>query len=349
MNKSMIKFAAVLLSLAGEVSVGAEQGRLAGDGALEHTERGRPAPAARPSDSVRVEVRQLQMGVMATLSVYAPDVETGRRACAAAFGRVRELNAALSDYDQDSELRRLLARAGQGPVPVGPDLLLVLSEARLVAERSGGRVDPTIGPLVQLWRGARRTRRMPAPEAIAEARQLVGYGMLHLDPRARTVSLDRPGMKLDLGAIAKGYAGDAAIAVLRSNGFPRAMFEAGGDMVFGDPPPGRSGWPVETENPSQRRMELANCALSVSGDTVQFVEIEGRRYSHVIDPSSGLGLTNQLMCVVQAESGLQSDPLSTAGTLMPETAFRSMLSTHYPEAQAWIFPSPSVKPQIDAD
>ena len=295
-------------------------------------------PAATPG---KVEVRQLQMGVMATLTVFADDAAAARQACARAFDRVRALNASLSDYDPDSELRRLVARAGRGPVPASPDLFFVLGHARTVAEQTGGQLDPTVGPLVQLWREARRTKVLPDPAQLAAARALTGFAHLHLDPATRAITLDQPGMKLDLGAVAKGYAGDEALRVLREAGFPIAMFEAGGDMVFGDPPPGLTGWPVELPQPGQPVRHLANCALSVSGDTVQYVEIGGRRYSHVVDPATGCGLTNHLMCVVQAPRGLISDPLSTAGTLMPEAAFRALLAARYPDVQAWVFPAPA--------
>lgn len=299
------------------------------------------APPPAPPTPIRVEVSQLQMGVKATLTVYAPDLAAGRTACARAFERVRELNGILSDYDPDSELRRLVARAGTGPVPVSADLFRVLAAARELAVQTGGQVDPTVGPLVQLWREARRAKKLPDPAALAAARTLTGYHQLILDTTHRTVALARPGMKLDLGAIAKGFAGDEAIAVLRAAGYPCAMFEAGGDMVFGDAPPGAAGWPVEVLNPARPRFEMANGALSVSGAIVQFAEIEGRRYSHVIDPTTGYGLTNHLMCVVKAPRGLLSDPLCTGGTLMTEPAFRALLAHHYPGVQAWVLPAPA--------
>ena len=302
------------------------------------------APVPAPPRAELVEVRQLQMGVMATISVYAADPAAARAACARAFARVRELNDVFSDYDPASELRRLVARAGAGPVPVSAELFAMLDFAKTFAARSGYRLDPTVGPLVQAWREARRLKRMPAPDALAAARALVGAERLRLDPATRTAELALPGMKLDLGAFAKGYAGDEALRVLREAGFPAAMIEAGGDMVFGDPPPGTDGWPVVEPGRPGATNRLARCALSASGDTVQFVEIEGRRYSHVVDPATGLGLTNRLMCVVRAPRGLWSDALSTAGTLMPEPAFRAMIERHFPGAEARVLPAPAGEP-----
>ncbi len=289
---------------------------------------------------VRVEVRQLQLGVMAVLTVYAPDEQAGRRACALAFDRVRALSAVCSTLDPDSEVSALQARAGVGPVPVSAELFAVLSLAHTLAAQTDGRLDPTVGPLVRLWRRARLDRALPDPAALATAGRLTGYRHMQFDAAAGTVALALPGMRLDLGAFAKGLAGDLALAVLRSNGLHRAMIEAGGDMVFGAAPPGRPGWPVATPHPGLPVLELADTALSVSGDTVQYVEVAGRRYSHVVDPATGIGLTNRLMCVVQAPCGALSDPLATAGTLMPEPAFRALLARHHPTARTWVFPSP---------
>jgi thiamine biosynthesis lipoprotein len=176
------------------------------------------APPPAPPALEKVEVRQLQMGVMATLTVFAADPAAARAACGRAFARVLELNSVLSDYDPTSELRQLIAQAGRGPQPASPDLLLVLGHARTVAEQTAGQLDPTVGPLVQLWREARRARALPDPAQLAAARALAGFAHLHLDPAGRTITLDRPGMKLDLGAVAKGYAGDEALRVLREAG-----------------------------------------------------------------------------------------------------------------------------------
>ena len=134
--------------------------------------------------------------------------------------------------------------------------------------------------------------------------------------------------------MAKGHVGDRALAALREAGLPRAMFEAGGDMVFGDAPPGEAGWPVRPDLAGWPQLRLANTALAVSGDTEQSVVIGGRRYGHVVDPRTGEPIPTRRACLVTAATGLVADPLATLGTLMPEDAFHALTVTHHPGATA---------------
>src|SRR5438270_6131047 len=151
------------------------------------------------------------MGTRFRIIAYAPDRATADRAARDAFARIAALDGSMSDYRPASELMRLCARAGGPPVKVSKDLFFVLSRAQEVSRRSGGAFDVTVGPVVRLWRLSRRTQRLPDPEKLARARALVGYRNVRLDPDARTVQLLKPGMQLDLGGIAKGYAADQAL------------------------------------------------------------------------------------------------------------------------------------------
>jgi thiamine biosynthesis lipoprotein len=145
--------------------------------------------------------------------------------------------------------------------------------------------------------------------------------LLKLDKIHQTAELTVPGMQLDLGGIAKGYAADEAIRVLRDRGIRSALYETGGDIVVSDAPLGKTGWEIETVDPDsptrKKILTLHDTAVSTSGDTVQFVEIDGIRYSHVIDPLTGLGLTDHIMATVIAAKGLVSDPLSKVATILP--------------------------------
>jgi len=270
----------------------------------------------------RFQYAQIKMGVQARLVVYAPDEPTAQRACTAAYQRVAALEDSMSDYRRDSELLRLCDRAGQGPVHVSNELFFVLQKAQELAEKSDGAFDVTVGPLVQLWRKARKTGQLPSDPELSAARALVGWRLMTLDPAAKTVALAKPGMRLDLGGIAKGYAGDEAIRVLRKNGIHSALFEAGGDIVVSDPPPGAKGWGIEVENPAKGPpiLHLANCAISTSGDTVQFVQIGPTHYSHVIDPRTGIALTNRYAATIIAARGIDADALSTAACVMGPSA-----------------------------
>ena len=267
----------------------------------------------------RHEYAELLMGVEVRIVVYAADEATARQAVKAAYERVAQLENSMSDYLNGSELMRLCAQAGQRPVKVSDDLFRVLAYAQKISQASDGAFDVTIGPLVQLWRQSRKTRTLPSPAALAAARSRVGWRLMKLDEAKQTVELTAAGMRIDLGGIAKGYAGDQVIRLLHQYGISRALFEAGGDIVVSDPPPGKKGWTVRTINPDggdARVIEICDEAISTSGDTVQFVEIDGVRYSHVVDPRTGLGLTNQAMATVIASRGITSDSLSTAASLL---------------------------------
>src|SRR5207253_860769 len=157
----------------------------------------------------RFEFTEPQMGVPFRIVLYAPDKPTADQAARAAFGRITQLNDILSDYDTDSELSRLSQTAGSvRAVQVSADLWFVLKRAQELAQRTGGAFDVTVGPVVSLWRKARREKKLPDSVKLAEALQVVGYQKLRLDSSHHTVQLLAPGMRLDLGAIAKGYAAD---------------------------------------------------------------------------------------------------------------------------------------------
>jgi thiamine biosynthesis lipoprotein len=279
-----------------------------------------PGREARPS----FEFSQVHMGMPVRLVLHASDEPVAREASRAAFDRIAELDRMMSDYRDDSELRRLDARPLTW-VPVSKELFVVLTRAIEVAEATGGAFDPSVAPLVALWREARKSGRLPESPKLEAARALVGWRHIELDPFRRAVRLARRGMRLDLGGIAKGYILQEALRTLRDYGIASALLEAGGDIVVGDAPPGRSGWTIETPSASpdfrERAARLSNAALATSGPTAQFVEIEGVRYSHVIDPRSGLGATNRVVARVIGEDAATADALATALTILgPEGA-----------------------------
>ncbi len=298
---------------------------------------------ASPSAAAqRFEFEEPHMGTLVRLVLFAADRPAASAAARAAFDRVAELDAALSDYRDSSEVSRLARAAGGPPVPVGPDLFAVLERAQDVGRRSGGAFDVTVGPLVRLWRRTLRTGDWPDPARRAEALSCVGSDKMHLDPAARTVLLDRPGMRIDLGGIAKGYAGDQALRVLRARDVSSALVAVGGDVVAGDAPPGEAGWVVvvepdeptragerlpgeagwvvvvEPDEPTRagERLLLRQAAVSTSGDSQQWVERDGVRYSHVLDPRTGIGLTGRRRATVVAREGVTADGLATAACVL---------------------------------
>ncbi len=278
--------------------------------------------AAADSELARYTFAETHMGSKVVLTLYAADEASAKRGATAAFARVAELDGIMSDYRPTSELMQLCQKAGGGPIRVSEDLFLVLSRAQEVSRRSGGAFDVTVGPVVRLWRRARKSFQLPDPDDLAKARALVGYEMVTLDPKARTVQLQKRGMQLDLGGIAKGYAADAALMVLKEHGITRALVALSGDIAASGPPPGEEGWrvglaPLEgTRQPPSRFVLLKDGAVSTSGDAEQYVEIDGQRYSHIVDPKTGIGLVGRVGVTVVARDGTTADCLATAACVL---------------------------------
>ncbi|MCC6585718.1 MAG: FAD:protein FMN transferase [Bryobacterales bacterium] len=255
------------------------------------------------------------MGTLFRVTVYAESRAAAQSAMTAAFARAHELDAILSDYKPDSELNLLTRRPRGSAEPVGADLLRVLEVAQKIARASNGAFDVTLGPVIQLWRQAKRTGLLPSPSERTRALRRSGWRHLHVDTRQSTLRLDRQGMQLDLGGIAKGYAADEMLTALRNRGIGRALVAAGGDLRIGEAPPGENGWRVKLDWTNEQLI-LADCAVSTSGDTEQWVEIGGERYSHIVDPKTGLGLKRSSPVTVIAPTGLIADPLATALSVM---------------------------------
>jgi thiamine biosynthesis lipoprotein len=280
------------------------------------------AMGAPNEEPLRFEYRQTHMGSEFKIVLYTTQEAEARRASDAAYARIAALDKALSDYDPESELMKLCDRAGGPPVAVSDDLFRCLEASQAMSERSGGAFDCTIGPVGRLWRRARRTGVMPDPVALEKARALVGFRNVELDRKARTVRLLKPGMKLDFGGIAKGFACDEAQAALKKCGIESALVAGAGDIVVSAPPPGESGWVIGVASPDDdpgkphRFLSVRNAAVSTAGDSERFVEIGGRRYSHIVDPATGIGVVQRASVTVVAKTGAVADSLDTAAFVL---------------------------------
>jgi thiamine biosynthesis lipoprotein len=281
----------------------------------------------------RFEYRQVRMGVETRLVVYAPDEARAVAACRAAYHRISELEAKMSDYRPDSELRLLCQRAVNRWVRVSRELFYVLWRAQKLAAQTAGAFDITLGPLVLLWREARRTQQLPDEATLNEAKARVGWQKMELSLRRRAARLAIADMRLDLGGIAKGYACDEALRTLKRFGIRRALVQMGGDLVTGEPPPEQPGWRIEVPGLDGQVQTLWLCrrALATSGSTEQYVEIGGKRYAHLIDPRTGLGLTRLTLARVQAPDGITADSLATAACIMGAEGI-DQLQRLYPHA-----------------
>jgi len=259
---------------------------------------------------------QPHMGTQFKIIVHAADEAAATKAVGAAFKRIAALDRTMSDYRSTSELMQLCKKAGGEPVRVSDELFFVLTKAQQVSKLSDGAFDVTVGPVVRLWRIARKTKKLPDAEELKKALALVGYQKMKLNDEAHTVQLTKAGMQLDLGGIAKGYAADEALKVLEKHGITRALVAAGGDIAVSDAPPDAKGWTIgiapllDPESKPSRYLLLKNAAVSTSGDAEQHVEIDGKRYSHIVDPKTGIGLLGRMSVTVVARRGIDSDSLT---------------------------------------
>lgn len=285
----------------------------------------------------RHEFRRLVMGVEARLTLYAPDEAVAQRAARAAFSRMAEIEQAMSDYRASSEVSRISDVAGAEWSAAGDDLRSVLGTAARVSEASGGAFDATVGPAVAAWRSARRSGELPSPEQLARLRSLIDWRGVEIDEERAMARLVRPGMRLDLGGIAKGYGAAEGLRAMRSHGVDRAMVALAGDIALGEAPPGEPGWRVRVspgpDLPPTGVLVLRRVNVSTSGDAQQFVEIGGVRHSHIVDPRTALGVTSPMAVTVVEADPAACDALATAACVMDPAAAGSMLE-RFPRAFA---------------
>lgn len=279
-----------------------------------------PPPAAAHSLQ-QFEARQPKMGTLFRLVMWAPDQATADKAADAAWARIDQINSELSDYDPHSELSRLCARTDEGPmtrpVAVSDDLWRILVHSAEAAKLSGGAFDITVGPLTRLQRISRKTGKPPTTQSLQDAREAVGWRYVKLDPAHRSVQLLHEKMRLDVGGIAKGFTSDEVLKVLKKMGVARALCGAAGDITAADPPPGRSEWRIGIQDLKNSQViadyvKLHDRAISTSGDTYRSAEVNGKRYSHIVDPGTGLGLTRRVGVTTVAPAGVTADWSATA-------------------------------------
>ena len=265
------------------------------------------------------------MGTLFSIRTYAQQgkVDELTLLVERAFDRVEELNSIFSDYLPESELNELAKAPVGEPISVSTDLYRILDLSQQLTQETEGAFDVTAGPLIRLWRIAKKNKKLPTPEQVARAKARTGAHLIELDPITKTVTKRADGMLFDLGGIAKGYAADEALKILQSGGFPYSLVAASGDIVVGDSPPGKQGWKIGietleigTEISDLNTVTLVNQAISTSADTRQFLELDGRRYSHIVSTKTGLGLTQRIGASVIAPNATTTDSHATALTLL---------------------------------
>lgn len=273
------------------------------------------AVIAAPRQLIRYEDSRVSMACTYSIVVYGEERNSLRQAVDAAFDEVDRIDRLMSHYKPDSPLSQLNREAAKKPVKVEPELFDFIVECLRYSRASDGAFDITVGPLMKAWGFFRGEGRMPSEQELSKARRSVGYRHVISDEKERTVFFDQPGVELDLGGIAKGYAVDRAVTVLKQRGIKSALVSAGGSTIYGlGAPPNGAGWEVKLQDPiapdkTALTLKLKNQALSVSGSYEKFFEMEGRRYSHIMDPRTGRPVEGVLSVAVITDTGTAGDAL----------------------------------------
>jgi thiamine biosynthesis lipoprotein len=239
------------------------------------------------------------MGTFAQVVVIAESQDAGLKCIRAAMAEIHRVDDLMSDYKSDSDIGRVNEKASEIPVPVSESTFEVLRRSVEFSKLTDGAFDVTVGPLMDLFRQAKEKGIAATPEQIAEAKLKVGFEKLKLDSKNRTVQFAVEAMRLDLGGIAKGYAIDKAIEAVRRSGALGGMVDIGGDIrCFGSPPEGRENWLIAVQDPNPDvqniggsglllTLKVTDVAVTTSGDYQQYVMIEGKRRSHIMNRQTG--------------------------------------------------------------
>ncbi len=273
----------------------------------------------------RFSFTEPKMGSPFTIVLYSNDSLQANLLAKQSFKLVDSFNLIFSDYTDSSELGKLNASAlvDARAIKVSPALYEIIRLSKKAFDKSGGSFDITIGPLVKLWRTVRKTKQFPDRATVTSILEVTGFNKVILDTGNKKVSFSIPGMQLDLGGIAKGWIAQKIIDFLNTQQVNHALVNAGGDIVMSYGPPGTGGWNVGVNVPEtkdellSKTLQLQNKAVATSGDVYQFIENAGKKYSHIIDPRTGYGVTSQRNVTVIAKDGATADWLATACSILP--------------------------------
>ena len=263
------------------------------------------------------------MGTTFRIVLYASSPSKAVDAARAAFKEVEQVNLIFSDYQADSEISKLVRYSQPNiSVAISDPLWEVWRYAHALSHQTDGAFDVTVGHLSKLWRKAFRRLQFPEENDLNEALEKTGYQRVKIIDRPRSVQFSTADVRLDFGAIAKGFALDQMARSLRKDRIFSFLIDGGGDLYVNDSPPGEKGW--EVAFPSGKKQRLSNCAIATSGDQFKYLEWEGNKYSHIIDPKTGLGITNPNTVTVVAQSGMVADAWASAASVLGKRVGRRL-------------------------
>ena len=287
------------------------------------------------AQNTRFSFSEHKMGSPLNIIFYAQDSVIAKKQARASFHLIDSLNHIFSNYDSSSELTSINNNAGIAKNIASPLMWELITQSKEAYIKSKGAYNIAMGPLTHLWRTARRLKKFPTTAQIKEKLLLCDFNKIQLNNQDHSIYLSDKGMQLDFGGIGKGYIAQKVVDYLKKEGVTSSLVDAGGDIVFGDAPPNKKGWIVGVNQPEQadnllpEKLQLHNISVATSGDVYQFIEHDGKKYSHIIDPATGYGVTSLRNVTVIANDGAVADWLATACSILPiNEAKRLALSLH---------------------
>jgi len=274
------------------------------------------------------------MGSAFNLIIVSADSNKANHLARKSYELVDSLNHIFSNYDSSSELSKINASAGLLPYKMSTAMLDLVQKSQYAYIQSKGAYDISIGPLSSLWRNARKAKLFPEASTVLATKKLVGLNQVKINKRLGTIFLPNANMQLDFGGIAKGYIAQWVINFLKANGIQQALVDAGGDIVMSGPPLNQQGWligvnlPETTDQLLNKKLQLSNCSVATSGDVFQFIEYKGVKYSHIINPLTGYGVTNLRNVTIVAKTGATADWLATACSILPIKEAKQLAISH---------------------
>jgi thiamine biosynthesis lipoprotein len=278
------------------------------------------APSPGAAAAAKVVARTFPvMGTEVTFSAYTDEPGEAEHAFAAAYDEIRRVEKLMTEWERpgepESDIVKINKAAGKKAVKVTPETIEVIEKSLEMSRRSEGAFDITFAAMHGLWKfDEDMDHTIPAPEEVEKRRKLISWRDVVVNAKADTVKLRRPGMRMSLGGIAKGYAVDRCAAVLRAAGIQNFMVQAGGDLYVA----GRKGsaqWMVGVRDPRGgprdiiARMPIEDHAFSTAGDYERGFVLNGRRYHHIIDPKTGYPATASREVTIFAPNAFLADAL----------------------------------------
>jgi thiamine biosynthesis lipoprotein len=276
----------------------------------------------------------MKMGSAFNLIIVSADSNKANHLAQKSYELVDSLNHIFSNYDSSSELSKINASAGLLPYKMSTAMLDLVQKSQYAYIQSKGAYDISIGPLSSLWRNARKAKFFPEASTVLATKKLVGFAQIKINKRLGTIFLPNANMQLDFGGIAKGYIAQWVINFLKANGIQQALVDAGGDIVMSGAPLNQQGWligvnlPETTDQLLNKKLQLSNCSVATSGDVYQFIEYKGVKYSHIINPLTGYGVTNLRNVTIVAKTGATADWLATACSILPIKEAKQLAISH---------------------